>query len=154
MVVVLHGSSVGEASARQTSHCPKASKDAGNQGRPGIPGLRVFLMWLRFSDLSRRAVLKLGPVGESVSDRFAIVGHFSAPGEMAFSFPASFSRLQKGIWNPKTISLLVRAANRGRDGCDPVAVPSSIASPALLPHGGERGGGGGSFPSPQNQLTQ
>jgi len=65
-------------------------------------------MWLRSSDLSRRAVLKLGPVGESVSDRFAIVGHFSAPGEMAFSFPASFSRLQKGIWNLKTIALLVR----------------------------------------------
>jgi hypothetical protein len=53
-------------------------------------------------------VLKLGPVGESVSDRSAIVGHFSAPGEMAFSFPASFSRLQKGIWNLKTIALLVR----------------------------------------------
>jgi hypothetical protein len=41
---------------------------------------------------------------------------------MAFSFPASFSRLQKGIWNLKTIALLVRAAIRGRNGCDPVAV--------------------------------
>src|SRR5271165_770397 len=44
----LHGSSVGEASARQTSHCPPASKDV-RQGGPGTPGLRVSLMWLRSS---------------------------------------------------------------------------------------------------------
>ena len=99
--VALHGSSVGEASARQTSHCPKASKDAGNQGRPGTPGLRVFLRWLRSSDLSRRAVLKLGPVGESVSDRSAIVGHFSAPGEMAFSFPAGLLSPPERYMEPK-----------------------------------------------------
>ena len=118
----LHGSSVGEASARQTSHCPKASKDARNQGRPGTPGLRVFLRWLRSSDLSRRAVLKLGPVGESVSRRVTIVGHFSASGEWLFLFPPdSFARLQKGIWNLKTIALLVRKANRGRNSSDPVA---------------------------------
>ena len=96
----LHGSSVGEASARHTCHCPPASKDV-RQGVPGTPGLRVSLMWLRSSDLSRRAVLKLGPVGESVSDRSAIVGHFSAPGEMAFSFPAGLLSPPERYMEPK-----------------------------------------------------
>jgi hypothetical protein len=64
-------------------------------------------MWLRSSDLSRRAVLKLPPVGESVSDRSAMVGHFSAGEKWLFCFSASFNRLQKGIWDLKTISLLV-----------------------------------------------
>ena len=58
-------------------------------------------MWLRSSDLSRRAVLKLGPVGESVSDRSAIVGHFSAPGEMAFSFPAQLLSPPERYMEPK-----------------------------------------------------
>ena len=40
------GSSVGEASARHTSHCPRASKEACKQGRTGTPGLRVCLRWL------------------------------------------------------------------------------------------------------------
>src|ERR1035438_8825422 len=39
----------------------------------------------------------------------AIVGHFFRSGEMVFLFPAEFrTRLQKGIWNRTTISLLVR----------------------------------------------
>jgi len=61
---VVHGSSVGEAPAQHTSHCPTASKEAGRRGRTGTPGLRVFLMWLRSQDLSRCAVLKLGRVGK------------------------------------------------------------------------------------------
>src|ERR1039457_7050513 len=82
----LHGSSVGEASARQICHCPPASKDV-RQGVPGTPGLRVSLTWLRSSDLSRRAVLKLGPVGESVSNRSAMVGHLFRSGGAGFLFP-------------------------------------------------------------------
>src|SRR5690242_18463133 len=77
----LHGSSVGEASARHTCHCPPASKDV-RQGVPGTPGLRVSLMWLRSSDLSRRAVLKLGTSGGIRQQSLAIVGHFFRSGEM------------------------------------------------------------------------
>ena len=85
-------------------------------------------------------MLKLGPVGESVSDRFLMVGHFSRRGKWLFYFPSGFSRLQKGIWNLKTINLLVREANRGRDGCDPVAVPPLSPRPRFFhSFGGKRG---------------
>src|SRR5690242_3970320 len=69
------GSSVGEASARQTGHCPPASKDVW-KGKPVTPGLRVSLTWLKSSDFLRRAVLKLGPVGQSVS---ALLSFHSPP---------------------------------------------------------------------------
>src|ERR1039457_7346885 len=90
----LHGSSVGEASARQICHCPPASKDV-RQGVPGTPGLRVSLTWLRSKDLSRRAVLKLGPVGESVSNLSAIVGHFFCWGKWSFLFPPSLELVSR-----------------------------------------------------------
>ena len=103
----LHGSSVGEASARQISHCPPASKDV-RQGRPETPGLRVSLRWLRSSDLSRRAVLKLQPVGGIRKVSLAIVGHFFRSGGNGFLFPLlSFDSPQKGLWNRTTISLRV-----------------------------------------------
>src|SRR5262249_28962788 len=44
------GSSVGEAPASHTGHCPPASREAG-RGRTGTPESRVFLMWLGRTDL-------------------------------------------------------------------------------------------------------
>ena len=45
--LAVHGTSVGEAPAQHTSHCPSASKEAGSCGRTGTPGLRVFPTWLK-----------------------------------------------------------------------------------------------------------
>ena len=62
---MLQGSSVGEASARQTGYCPQASKDAEarvtrDSRVKGFPNVAEVERPLR------RAVLKLQPVGESV----------------------------------------------------------------------------------------
>ena len=64
MALITHVSSVGEATARHIGHCPTTSKEVCLSGRTGTPGLRVFLTWLRFLNLLRCAVLKLGRVGK------------------------------------------------------------------------------------------
>src|SRR5262245_62322146 len=43
-----HGSSVGEAPAQHTGHCPPISREIA-RGRTGTPGTRVFLRWLGFA---------------------------------------------------------------------------------------------------------
>ena len=55
------GSSVGEAPAQHTGHCPSISRETA-AGRTGTPGRRVFLRWLGLEAL-RSAVLKLERVG-------------------------------------------------------------------------------------------
>src|ERR1035441_5154343 len=86
----LHGSSVGEASARQTSHCPQASKDA---------------VWRVTRDSRVKGFSNVAEVMGSLTARgaeawtsggirqqsFAIVGHFFRSGEMAFLFPSRAS---------------------------------------------------------------
>src|SRR5450759_5013078 len=109
----LHGSSVGEASARQTCHCPPASKDV-RQGGPGTPGLRVSLMWLRSSDLSRRAVLKLGTSGGIRQQSLAIVGHFFRSGEMVFCFSPIFELVSRKVYGTQRRS----ASQYGRHGVE------------------------------------
>src|ERR1019366_7556664 len=79
----LHGSSVGEASARQTSHCPQASKDA---------------VWRVTRDSRVKGFSNVAEVMGSLTARgaeawtsrgirqqsLAIVGHFFRSGEMVF----------------------------------------------------------------------
>ena len=129
----LHGSSVGEASARQISHCPQASKDA---------------VWRVTRDSRVKGFSNVAEVFGSLTARgaeawtsggirqqsLAIVGHFFRSGEMAFCFPPELrTRLQKGIWNRTTISLRVlRRTRRGSSGGKPVA-PQLSPSPPLLP---------------------
>ena len=57
-----HGSSVGEAPAQHTGHCPSISREIA-RGRTEIPGTRVFLRWLGLAKPLRGAVLKLGREG-------------------------------------------------------------------------------------------
>lgn len=60
-----HGSSVGEAPAQHTGHCPSISREIA-RGRTEIPGTRVFLRWLGLAKPLRSAVLKLGREGTRV----------------------------------------------------------------------------------------
>src|ERR1035441_9508916 len=103
----LHGSSVGEASARQTSHCPQASKDA---------------VWRVTRDSRVKGFSNVAEVKGSLTARgaeawtsggirqqsLAIVGHFFRSGEMVFPPPELRTCLQKGIWNRTPTSLPVR----------------------------------------------
>jgi hypothetical protein len=57
-------------------------------------------MWLRSWDLSRRAVLKLGPVGESVSNRSRWLAISSARGKWFFYFPLSFELVSERYMEP------------------------------------------------------
>jgi hypothetical protein len=57
-----HRSSVGEAPAQHTGHCPSISREIA-RGRTEIPGTRVFLRWLGLAKPLRSAVLKLGREG-------------------------------------------------------------------------------------------
>src|SRR5258708_25654141 len=63
-------SSVGEAPAHHTGHCPPVSREI-VQGRTGTPGTRVFLRWLGLTKPLRSAVLKLGREGTYARPPFA-----------------------------------------------------------------------------------
>jgi hypothetical protein len=66
-----HGSSVGEAPAQHTGHCPSISREIA-RGRTEIPGTRVFLRWLGLVKPLRSAVLKLGREGTRVRPTSAL----------------------------------------------------------------------------------
>jgi hypothetical protein len=66
-----HGSSVGEAPAQHTGHCPSISREIA-RGRTEIPGTRVFLRWLGLTKPLRSAVLKLGREGTRVRPTSAL----------------------------------------------------------------------------------
>jgi hypothetical protein len=67
-----HGSSVGEAPAQHTGHCPSISREIA-RGRTEIPGTRVFLRWLGLAKPLRSAVLKLGREGTRVRPTSALL---------------------------------------------------------------------------------
>src|ERR1039457_7346884 len=104
----LHGSSVGEASARQISHCPQASKDA---------------VWRVTRDSRLKGFSNVAEIERSLTacgaeawtsggirqQSFCDSWPFLLLGEMVFFIsPKPRTRLQKGIWNRTTISLRVR----------------------------------------------
>jgi hypothetical protein len=83
----LHGSSVGEASARQISHCPPASKDV-RQGVTRDSRVKGFSNVAEVMGSLTARGAEAWTSGGIRQQSLAIVGHFFRSGEMAFLFPS------------------------------------------------------------------
>ena len=86
-------SSVGEASARHTRHCPATSRDVLRAGGTGTPGLRVCLMWLRPWSLTVR-----GAKAQTSGEGPACCSRVSHDRQEVLEHLAPFPRLRKGFF--------------------------------------------------------